>query len=778
MPNNPTSLWSRIRKGRLVQVLAVYIGVSWVLIQVTDALMNALSLPHWVGPVVVILLMVGLLVVLATAWVQSNPLVADGADGEEVPRAWAVDVRGVGRSVRHGRLPHLTWGRALTGGVVAFSLLFGLAGAYVLLGGRSPGATPLAATGGVAPGVAVLPFDARGVDDELFGAGMVDLLATNLDGVAGLRSIDSRTVLARWREAKAESAGDLGSILRVAGSTGARWAVVGSAVGVGPSVRVTARLYDVETGVEHGRAQAEGDPAQILALVDALSIDLVRELIREGRLPQVTPRSLAAITTASVPALRAYLRGEAANRRADFRAAIDAYEEALAADSSFALAAHRAGIASGWIENLSSERTVRFRAIADAHGSRLPARDAAVLRAFNQAMDDGDPAGITALEQLARSYPDDPEIWTMLGEARFHLGPQVMIPPSSALEAFEQAIALDSTYGPAYIHPLELKLAQGRDPEGVRRLLEAYERYGVLDKERIRGMRIAFALMHGSEADLPPGDQVDRATFNHAMGTLRRGGTGSVTAIPGLTRLMLVSPNSPIPESTLRAEEAGFNAILGRTGPLLEQWPRIPHIVRAYSALIFQEYGLELPDELVREVLDADPSDNAYAAFNVGVLATMRGHDAARAAALARLRDLADDDTPMAEFAAPAVEVLAALEHWRQGRVDRAFAELDRIRIATIGYGPKSNLNEMVRVWLGQLEAERGNHESAVRYLASVIYSLPAMLLHAESLEALGRYDAARDAYLEMLRIWADADPDFPPADRARRGLARLSAEA
>jgi hypothetical protein len=32
----------------------------------------------------------------------------------------------------------------------------------------------------------------------------------------------------------------------------------------------------------------------------------------------------------------------------------------------------------------------------------------------------------------------------------------------------------------------------------------------------------------------------------------------------------------------------------------------------------------------------------------------------------------------------------------------------------------------MIRVWLGQLEAERGHHESAVRYLASVIYSLPA----------------------------------------------------
>jgi tetratricopeptide (TPR) repeat protein len=777
MPSN-TSLWSRIRKGRLVQVLAVYVGVSWLLIQVTDALMNALSLPHWVGPVVVLLLMVGLLVVLATAWVQSNPLVVDRAEAEEVPRAWAVDVRDLGRSVRRGRLPHLTWGRALTGGVVAFSVLFGLAGAYVLATGRAPGASPLAATGGVAPGVAVLPFEARGVDDELFGAGMVDLLATNLDGVAGLRSIDSRTVLARWRESRADATGDLGTILRVAGSTGARWAVVGSAVGVGTSVRVTARLYDVETGVEHGRAQVEGDPAQILSLVDALSIDLVRDLIREGRLPQIPPRNLAAITTASVPALRAYLRGEAANRRADFRAALDAYDEALAADSSFALAAHRAGVASGWVEFRGSERTVRYRSIADAHVNRLPARDAALLRAFNLALDVGDPAGIDALEQLARSYPDDPEIWTMLGEARIHLGPQVLIPPASALEAFEMAIALDSAYGPAYIHPIELKMAEGRDPDGVRRLVEAYERYGALDRDRIRGIRIAYALMYGSEADLPPAEEMDRQALIHASGTLSRGGTGSITAMPGVVGLMLAAPTPPFPEPMLRGQAAMFQAILGRPGTLLESWSRIPLIPRANATLALHEYGVRVPEELVRDVLDAVPSADAFPAFTVGIIAAIRQDDAASAAAIARLRAIADADPDAAALAGPAAEALDALEHWRQGRLDRAFAEMERLRLATIGYGPQGGLNEILRVWLGELEAERGHHESAVRYLASVIYSLPAMLLHAESLEALGRTDAARDAYLELLRIWADADPDFPPADRARRGLARLSTEA
>ena len=42
-------------------------------------------------------------------------------------------------------------------------------------------------------------FD-RVFPDQPWREGMVELLGTNLDGVAGLRSIDSRTVMARYRE--------------------------------------------------------------------------------------------------------------------------------------------------------------------------------------------------------------------------------------------------------------------------------------------------------------------------------------------------------------------------------------------------------------------------------------------------------------------------------------------------------------------------------------------------------------------------------------------------
>ncbi|MBI4542327.1 MAG: hypothetical protein HY705_04800 [Gemmatimonadetes bacterium] len=109
---------------------------------------------------------------------------------------------------------------------------------------------------GAAPGIAVLPFAVRGDELDVWREGMVDLLSTALDGAAGLRAIDSRTVLARWRERLPEgSDADLATALGVAAATGARHALVGSAVAIGPQVRLTADIYEIQTRKSVGQVQ-------------------------------------------------------------------------------------------------------------------------------------------------------------------------------------------------------------------------------------------------------------------------------------------------------------------------------------------------------------------------------------------------------------------------------------------------------------------------------------------------------------------------------------------
>src|SRR5207249_1681183 len=63
--------------------------------------------------------------------------------------------------------------------------------------------------------------------------------------------------------------------------------------------------------------------------------------------------------------------------------------------------------------------------------------------------------------------------WSGLGDARMHWPLVGRTTPGQILEAFDRAIALDSAFGPAYIHPVEVALQLGR-PAAARRYLAAY----------------------------------------------------------------------------------------------------------------------------------------------------------------------------------------------------------------------------------------------------------------------------------------------------------------
>jgi tetratricopeptide (TPR) repeat protein len=66
---------------------------------------------------------------------------------------------------------------------------------------------------------------------------------------------------------------------------------------------------------------------------------------------------------------------------------------------------------------------------------------------------------IERAEELTRRYPDDPEAWTLLGEAYYHRGFEAGFLADETLAPFERALALDSSFTPALIHPLEVAAA-------------------------------------------------------------------------------------------------------------------------------------------------------------------------------------------------------------------------------------------------------------------------------------------------------------------------------
>src|SRR5207249_1978077 len=126
--------------------------------------------------------------------------------------------------------------------------------------------------------LAVLPFRVAGPDSGVWREGLVDLLSINLDGAPGVRVIAPRTVLSRWNADVGRRADvvDQDAALGVARAVGARFALTGSLVGGTRSVRLSAGIRDRRRGTDLGMEQVEGSADSVPALVDRLTLLLLR----------------------------------------------------------------------------------------------------------------------------------------------------------------------------------------------------------------------------------------------------------------------------------------------------------------------------------------------------------------------------------------------------------------------------------------------------------------------------------------------------------------------
>jgi hypothetical protein len=120
------------------------------------------------------------------ARVQAKPTTSRREASGEVPGDWEVAPKALVGDLLAGEIPHLTWGRSTLAGVLALSIMLGLAGLTVIFGCSIPSfRTPGPAEAGADPaptGEAVAPFDIVGEGSELWREGAVDTLATSLDG--------------------------------------------------------------------------------------------------------------------------------------------------------------------------------------------------------------------------------------------------------------------------------------------------------------------------------------------------------------------------------------------------------------------------------------------------------------------------------------------------------------------------------------------------------------------------------------------------------------------
>lgn len=129
------SFWTRMKEARIIPVLLAYLVACWGILLLVDLLQDRFGLPDWMDPVAIVLLLVGLLMVTATAWKLSHPLSRTQRSEGKVPGDWEVAPGALLGDLVVGRAPHLTWGRSLLGGIFALGLMFALAAIMALLAG-------------------------------------------------------------------------------------------------------------------------------------------------------------------------------------------------------------------------------------------------------------------------------------------------------------------------------------------------------------------------------------------------------------------------------------------------------------------------------------------------------------------------------------------------------------------------------------------------------------------------------------------------------------------
>jgi len=259
-------------------------------------------------------------------------------------------------------------------------------------------------------------------------------------------------VLRAWRAAGLAGNVDVprDTVVGLAAGLGAERVVIGNVVGTRAHVVINASVIAVPSGAPLGEGTVEGPADSILTLVDRLAARLLLQEAGEMN----ADGAIADQTTASLPALRAFLAGQAAFRRAEFAVARRAYERALRLDSSFALAAlqlvraddrlqvhagRSAALALAWSgrDALGEQERAALTALT---GPRYPAPSSADEQ-------------LAAWQRLVELAPDRAESWYELGLRFLHDGAVLGRSdwPRRAVSAFQRALSIDSGYAPARV---------------------------------------------------------------------------------------------------------------------------------------------------------------------------------------------------------------------------------------------------------------------------------------------------------------------------------------
>lgn len=308
--------------------------------------------------------------------------------------------------------------------------------------------------------VAVLPFTVRGAAEaQYLREGLVELLSRGLDLGGDRRPVDARLVLRMVAE-DSTIPGDVVRSADLAARLQVAQFVLGDVTATPSSIRISASIYDRSNGLRLlAGASVDGRADELLSLVDQLSAQLLAA--RPGGRPSGT--GIASLSTRSLPALKAYLTAQSHRRSARYAPALEAYQEAVRLDSTFALAWYGLSNVADWAGR--SDLVIPAARAAERLSKGLTEHDGLLTQAYLAFREDRMDAAERLYQTILHSYPHDAESWYQLGELYFHSNSRRGRSFAEARAPFQRVRELNPGDHEALMHLVRVALRTGSEAE-------------------------------------------------------------------------------------------------------------------------------------------------------------------------------------------------------------------------------------------------------------------------------------------------------------------------
>ena len=708
---------------------------------------RVVGLPDWVFYGALALLAAGLGLMLATARASARR-------------------RAAGVPSRPDSGAKLTWRRAAYASGAALALYSAGVSAWMVLRafGVGPGASLMAA-GVLKEQTALVMTDFRTQGgDSLLGSVVTEALRTDLSQ-SKVVSLVQATAVQQALQRMQRPAGaklDLATARDVAQREGAAAVLDGDVTPIGTGVLLVARLVNAEDGSVLAAFRTSATDADgVIPAINALSRD-IREKIGESLRTIRAEAPLDQVTTASLPALRKYAEAvRAIEVVGDMRRGITLLEEAVALDTSFAMAYRKLGVMYG---NLGTEPLKARRMLERAFAFRE--KLAPVERGLTEAswFMSAEGEGEKAKAALDRVLELDPNNRTALINSSVLALERRQYPEAESL--LVRAVRTDSSRAQSYTNLLIAQFAMGRTAD-ARRTVETIRR-------RFPGNRQVEAMAASLDAAV---GRYDSATARFTALT-RTASSDSETWLNGEFGLAAIA----MVEGRLRAAVPHFaegNRLAAGAGAPVS--PLQGPILEAYLDAFFrnqpEQARRRLDAVVTRTALSKLPPDQRTY-FDIATIYALAGHPQRARAYVAE-----------ADSAAPDLRA----EAWRAGR-ETALGEIllaegkPREAVQAFLKADSGVCRICILPRLGAAYDLAGDRDSAIavferyrttpelyrlntdaNYLAGIQKRL------GELYEAKGDKARALGAYEQFVTLWRAADPELQPAvQQVRQRIAVL----